>query len=213
EAELKLRQSEERYRLVFEGARDGIFSVAASGIIVALNPAFEAITGWPRGQWLGRQFIDIIYPEDRADAAELFGQALRGEPTPTVELRVLTAAGRFRTVEFTGFSSQMSEAGAEVQGIGRDVTERKDRDRRLREKIEIINNAYEGIMIVTQENTISFWNKGAEKMFGYDADEAAHRRPDEVLGVFQLGAMKALRDAVERHGNWQGELKCRTRDG
>jgi putative nucleotidyltransferase with HDIG domain len=50
---------------------------------------------------------------------------LRGERAPPFELRVRTAAGGFRDVEFTGFSSQLSGGRIEVQGIGRDITERK----------------------------------------------------------------------------------------
>ena len=120
-----LRQSEERYRLLFERAPDAIFALAPTGAITSLNHAFETITGWPPAQWLGRPFQEIIHPDDQTRAGELFQLVLRGERAPPFELRVRTAAGGFRDVEFTGFSSQLSGGRIEVQGIGRDITERK----------------------------------------------------------------------------------------
>ena len=119
-----LRASEERYRLLFERAPDVIFALAPTGAITSLNYAFETITGWPPAQWLGRPFQDILYLDDQPRAGELFQLVLGGERVPTFKLRMRTVAGGFRDVEFTGFSSELSGGRIEVQGIGRDITER-----------------------------------------------------------------------------------------
>ena len=119
-----LRASEERYRLLFERAPDVIFALAPTGVITSLNHAFETITGWPPAQWLGRPFQDILHPDDQTRSGELFQLVLVGELVPTFKLRMRTVAGGFRDVEFTGFSSELSGGRIEVQGIGRDITER-----------------------------------------------------------------------------------------
>ena len=119
-----LRASEERYRLLFERAPDVIFALAPTGAITSLNYAFETITGWPPAQWLGRPFQDILHLDDQLRAGELFQLVLGGERVPTFKLRMRTVAGGFRDVEFTGFSSELSGGRIEVQGIGRDITER-----------------------------------------------------------------------------------------
>lgn len=126
-----LRASEERYRLLFERAPDVIFALTPRGAIVSLNHAFEAITGWPTAQWIGRPFQDLIHPDDQTRAVELFQLVLGGERAPTFELRMRTVAGGFRDVEFTGFSSELSGDRIEVQGIGRDITERKKAEDRI----------------------------------------------------------------------------------
>src|SRR5207302_810430 len=56
DAEQALRDSEEQYRSLVEGVRDVIFALSPDGVIASLNPAFETITGSPRGDWLGKPF-------------------------------------------------------------------------------------------------------------------------------------------------------------
>ena len=129
-----LQQSEERYRLLFERAPVAIFSLAPTGAITSLNHAFETITGWPLAQWLGRPFHQIMHPDDQPRAVELFQMLLRRQHAPSFDLRMRTAAGGFRDVEFTGFSTEFSGGRIEVQGIGRDITERKTTELALREK-------------------------------------------------------------------------------
>ena len=213
QAEEALRQSEERYRLLFERAPDVIFALAPTGAIMSLNHAFETITGWPPAQWFGRPFQQLIHPDDQTRAGELFQLVLGGKRAPTFELRVGTAAGGHRDVEFTGFSSQLSGGRIEVQGIGRDITERKAAERQLREQNEILSNSHEGVMIVNLANEVSLWNRGAEEIFGWTVAEALGRPPEELLGIDDPGIVSTVRAAVERDGFWNGELRSKTRDG
>src|SRR5213593_1898096 len=63
-AEEARRQGEERYRELVEGVRDVIFALSPDGKITSLNPAFEAILGWRRGEWIGSPFEQLVHPED-----------------------------------------------------------------------------------------------------------------------------------------------------
>src|SRR4029077_6802130 len=88
DAEQALRDSEEQYRSLVEGVRDVIFALSPDGIIASLNPAFETITGSPRGEWLGKPFDQLVHPEDLPLALELFGRVVRGEERPTAQFRI-----------------------------------------------------------------------------------------------------------------------------
>jgi PAS domain S-box-containing protein len=213
QAEAALRQSERRYRVLFENSPDVVFSLTSTGVITSLNSAFETITGWPPAGWLGKPFHEIIHPGDLARAEELFQTTLRRERVPAFELRVRTAAGGYRDIEFTGFASPRGAAGVEVHGIGRDVTARKLIERELRERNEILSNSHEGVMIVGLDNKVSFWNPGAENLFGWTAAEALGRAPEQLLGVDDPDFVAALRAAVQRDGFWSGELRAQARDG
>src|SRR5690606_11196016 len=85
-------------------------------------------------------------------------------------------------------------------------------DRRLREQTEILSNSHEGVMIVDLDDRISFWNRGAEAIFGWTAMEALGQPPDRILGVTDREQVRALRRAVEQAGHWSGELKAQRRD-
>src|SRR5437870_12023802 len=63
-AEQARRQSEERYRMLVEGVRDVILALSPDGIIISLNPAFEAVLELPRTEWIGKPFDQLVHPED-----------------------------------------------------------------------------------------------------------------------------------------------------
>lgn len=84
-----LQESEERYRTLYETSPDVIFHVSIpDGIISALNPAFEKVTGWPAAEWIGQPFTAVLHSDDVATATQGFNLLLKGESTPSAELRV-----------------------------------------------------------------------------------------------------------------------------
>ena len=95
-AESLVRQSEKRYRSLFDNARDAIFTIAADGTFTSLNSAVETMTGLSRADWIGQPFTPMVHPDDLPLAREMFHRILQGEQTPVHELRghpSLKAAG------------------------------------------------------------------------------------------------------------------------
>ncbi|HVH08708.1 MAG TPA: PAS domain S-box protein [Gemmatimonadales bacterium] len=147
DAERALRDSETQYWSLVEGVRDIIFALAPDGIIASLSPAFETITGWPRGDWLGKPFDQLVHPEDVPQALELFGRVVRGEPRPTAQVRVRSSKGDYRVTEFAATAQLRDGRLAGVLGIGRDVTERVHLEQQLRQaqKMEAVGRLAGGI--------------------------------------------------------------------
>ena len=67
---------------------------------MSLNPAFETITGWPRSEWLQRQFTSILHPDDLSVGLEFYQRILRGEASG-FQLKVLKKSGDYLVGEFT----------------------------------------------------------------------------------------------------------------
>jgi two-component system cell cycle sensor histidine kinase/response regulator CckA len=147
QAEDARRHTEEQYRTLVEGVRDVIFALTPDGAIAALNPAFEAITGWSRAEWLGKPFEGLVHPADVHEALELFGRVLRGEPRPTSQFRVRTRKGEARIVEFSASAQLRDGRLVGILGIGRDATERVLLEQQLRQaqKMEAIGRLAGGI--------------------------------------------------------------------
>ncbi len=138
QAESALRKSEERYRMLIDTSPDIIYTVdTATDTIQSLNMAFEQITGWPRGSWLGRPFADLIHPDDRELAARTIADVRRGEHRSRYELRILARSGEYRAAEF--MSNALMNDGQVVAtfGIARDVTERKRLEEQLRHAVKM----------------------------------------------------------------------------
>ncbi|MGH7209315.1 MAG: PAS domain S-box protein, partial [Nitrospiraceae bacterium] len=131
--EEELRESEARYRCLVESARDAIFTIASDGSVSSLNPAFEAITGWSRAEWLGKPLGPIIHPQDLPLAMEVFRRVfLQGETPPVFELRLLSKSGDYVVGEFTITPQRQNDEVVSALGIARDITDRKRTEQALR---------------------------------------------------------------------------------
>jgi diguanylate cyclase (GGDEF)-like protein/PAS domain S-box-containing protein len=133
----ELKKSEQyrlvqRYRDLFEGIADIIFSLSTDGTITSLNPAFEKITGLSAEEWVGKNFAGIIHPEDVPLALEKFGCVLKGELPPKFELRALSKSGKYLFGEFTATPVTDDGRVDSILGIVRDITERKQMEEQLR---------------------------------------------------------------------------------
>jgi PAS domain S-box-containing protein len=125
-AEKLLRQSEERYRDVFEAAPDVIFTISSKdATITSINPAFEKFTGWHAAEWLGKPFMKIIHPEDLPIAQEMFRDTLEGKKARPHELRCLSKSGEYLTAEIIGVPQIESGKIVGKLGFARNITERK----------------------------------------------------------------------------------------
>ncbi len=118
-----LRASQDRYRTLVDRARDVIFTVNREGVITALNPAFESVTGFQAAHWVGRRFVSLIASE----RAEEIWTRLKDAPGPALEVPVRAVAGE-RVLEVVLAVSP--DPSADLLGIGRDVSERKEAEAR-----------------------------------------------------------------------------------
>ena len=146
-AQEQLRQSEARYRTLVDGVRDVIFALAPDGTIASLNPAFETITGFPRDEWLGRPFEQLVHSDDLPLALELLSGVARGEPRPVNQFRIRTRKGDYRMGEFAATPQYREGQLASILGIGRDVTERLSLEQQLRQaqKMEAVGRLAGGV--------------------------------------------------------------------
>ncbi|HEU5171002.1 MAG TPA: PAS domain S-box protein [Gemmatimonadales bacterium] len=130
--EQTLRESEERYRDLFDNASDLVCMTDAGGAFLYVNRAWHDATGYSDHE-LGRMLLpELVQPEDRGRLAEALGRVLAGETVGHLDLTFVTSAGAPVAVE--GSLSRIVKDGRPtmVRGIWRDVTERKRVEEQLR---------------------------------------------------------------------------------
>ncbi|HET8644708.1 MAG TPA: PAS domain-containing protein, partial [Vicinamibacteria bacterium] len=124
-AEGSLRDSERRYRELVEGSRNVVFRLSEHGDFTFLNRSFEAVTGRPAHDWLGRPFVELVHAPDRHRAAEVVRRTLAGEASIPLDLRVPAADGEPRVLEVTLVAHRQDGIAAGLIGTAVDVTERR----------------------------------------------------------------------------------------
>jgi PAS domain S-box-containing protein len=137
-AEKALRESEEQYRSLAEQVHDGIY-IYQGNRFVFVNSFISRITGYSKDELLSMDFIDLVHPDDRAYAREITERRRRGEQVPdTYELRIILKDGSVLNAEFA-VATILFGGGNAVLGTARDITERKQAEKALRQANKKLN--------------------------------------------------------------------------
>lgn len=214
QAEERLRSSEERLRLLFECAPDAYFLYDLAGVIVDGNQAAEALVGYRKEELVGKNVFaaNLICAEDRPRAAErlaLVGQHQQlGAPA---EYDLCRKDGTRVPVEIRAYPIQI-EGRSLILSIGRDVSERKRADARIREQAALLDKAPDAILVLDLAHRVAYWNHGAVAHFGWSAAEASGRSIRELISPEPEPFDGACRTVLER-GEWSGELSLVPRRG
>jgi two-component system cell cycle sensor histidine kinase/response regulator CckA len=97
--------------------------------------------------------------------------------------------------------------------IRNDITERKRAEEQLREQATLLDNAQDAILVRDLDDKFRFWNKSAERIYGWPADEVIGRDLKDLIYKNSLSQFAEAKRATLGNGEWQGELRQNTRDG
>jgi PAS domain S-box-containing protein len=142
-----LRASEEKYRLLVENQIDLVVKVDLEGRFLFVSPSYCRTFGMPEAELLGKAFMPLVHEDDRAATARAMEDLFRPPHAAYVEQRALTVDG-WRWIAWAD-TAVLDEAGEvrAIVGVGRDVTDRRDVEERLRqsEKLEAIGRLAGGV--------------------------------------------------------------------
>ena len=184
EVEDALRASEERYRTIFESARDVIYTISSEGIITSINPAFETLTGWSVNEWLDKPFGSLVHPEDLPKALEAFRKVMAGEKIEAYEIRILSKSGEYKIGEFTPSPLVIGNKTIATIGIARDITERKHTEEALREseeKFRTLTETTSAAIFIFKGEFFRYLNSFAEQITGYKNVELLNKNFWEIV--------------------------------
>ena len=176
----QLRESEEKYRFLFENSGDMIFTLDRNGIITSFNREAEINTGYDRQEVLGKSFVDILVTEGRKQLEmRRFRKRLDIRKSKPYEAVMMTRSGERRYIMVN--SMRLEDEQGEVTGLAcilKDMTDRKraeqetKRAKYLLEKV--VDNIGDAIVMTDKKGLITFYNKGAAEIFGH--------HPSDMLG-------------------------------
>src|SRR5271157_1520865 len=204
-AEEALRRASAYNRRLLEASLDPLVTIGPDGKITDVNEATEAATGYRRAELIGKDFAD--YFTEPEEAREGYRRVFREGLVRDYPLEVRHRDGRVTPVVYNA-SVYRDEAG-QVIGVfaaARDITAQKRAEAELRQMSHLIDLAHDAILIRDMLGTIRYWNRGAERMYGWTKEEALGRVSHELLRTrFPVPLSRFEADLVSS-GSWEGEL-------
>ncbi len=211
-----LEQSEMKFRSVVQAANDAIISVDRNGNIISWNKRAQTIFGYTEEEALGKS-LSILMPKRYRDALSRELERFRETDESkyngrTLEFYGLRKDGSEFPIEIS-IASWKTEEGTFFTGIVRDITERKKADEKIREQAALLDKAHDAIVVRDLEHHLIYWNKGAQRLYGWTEEEAIGKNANELLYKEESPDLIEAKNRVIENGEWKGELQQRTKDG
>ena len=214
-AEEKLRVEQSLFTSLVSTIPDNIYFKDRESRFVRINNQMARFFGLrDAAEAVGKTDADFFTAEHTRQAYEDEQRIMStGEPIIGVEEKETWPDGRITWVSTT--KVPLRDANGTVTGlvgISRDITERKQAEVRIREQATLLDIAGDAIYVTTLEGTIRFWNKGAERTFGWTSAEALERKTAELLSTAKGDAVDVSATVLQK-GDWSGERRHKTKTG
>ncbi|HEX4139369.1 MAG TPA: PAS domain S-box protein, partial [Candidatus Methylacidiphilales bacterium] len=220
----------ERLQAVLDSATQvAIIAVEPGGWITLFNRGAEQIFGYTAAEIIGKHKPSLFHVEWEVEArtremSEKYGRDIHGFDVFVENVR----HGRPEQREWTlvrkdgsRFPAElmitaMHDGGTEITGflgIVTDISARRQADKQLHDQALILDLASETIFIRDINDLVTYWNQGAERLYGWSRNEALGRVTHELLQTVHPRPYALIRSELLDKGSWQGELVHTTRDG
>ena len=195
-AAASISQAKDYAESLIEGANAMVVGLDTDGLVTVFNAAAEAITGYPRGEVLGRPWHAVMLPGHlAADAAALYGSFMAGRAALPRQHEGLLRAKDGRQRHIAWQNSLLKNGGAVTGTIsyGIDITGHKQAAAELRRLHLAIEQAAEGVLIADEDGAVLYANPAMARMTGLTCADAQGRRGS----VFDLSL-----DVIDHHSSF-----------
>ncbi len=211
--EVKLKESEERFRSIYENSSDAIFIVdPGADRIIDVSPRSCELLGYAREDLLEMP-MSAIHPGEMDRLARFAQSVFDSGKGRTEELHCLTKGGVL-------LSADISASVCEIQGSSymiamvRDITQRKKDESELRKLRNAIEQSLHMVVITNRDGVIEYANPSFEKTTGYLASESIGHKPTFLKsGKHDKVFYKDLWSTILQGKNWSGKLINRRKNG
>jgi PAS domain S-box-containing protein len=210
-----LRESEDTYRTVFETTGTAMGVVEEDTKISLINEEFKKLTGYSREEVEGKKsWTEFVVKED-------LDRMIKHHRERRVDSKLAPNKYEFRSIDRNGSIRDLFLNIAIIPGTKKsivslmDITEHKRSEEQIQEQAALLDKAQDAILVRNLEDCITYWNKSAERLYGWTAEEAIGKNASELLYKDKedsLHQIEARKSVVEK-GEWSGELYHVTKDG
>jgi diguanylate cyclase (GGDEF)-like protein/PAS domain S-box-containing protein len=212
--EEKIRESEDRYRNLFENANDMIQSVLPDGHFDFVNPLWLKTMGYTMDDLQKLTIFDILYPSCMSYCKELFLKVMSGESIYGLETTFVTKDGRRVDIEGSVNPRLIDGKVVASHAIFRDVTERKRAAEEMKKLSTAVEQSSDWILITDREGNVEYVNKAVEQITGYKKEEIIGQNPRILKsGKHDEKFYKKMWDTILSGRSYVGIITNRKKNG
>jgi two-component system, cell cycle sensor histidine kinase and response regulator CckA len=212
-----LRHSEERFRVALKNSPIVVFNQDKE---LRYTWVYNSAFGLAAEEMLGKQDSDLISAEDAQRLLAIKSRVLTTGIGTREDISIITPQGiRYYDLTVEPLHNESQEvvgitcACIDVSEQQAALRERKLAEQKIREQVALLNVTTDAILVRDLDNCILYWNKAAENLYGWQAQEACGKDANKLLYKEQLPDVSTAVSTVISQGQWQGEVTRVTKDG
>ncbi len=197
-AQEKLRESEEKYRNIVETANEGIIIIDDKATITFANHKMTDMFGYEVEEGIGRSLWGFISDKNRVIVEKNMEKWVHGI-IETYELKLTCKDGSSVWVLIN--SKPLFDKNGEYIGVMSmltDITERKKAEGKIESLANIVESSNDAIITASLDGIIASWNKGAQEVYGYLAEEVLGENISILEPDMHKGETKQLVDEIKK---------------
>src|SRR5271165_4430099 len=230
ERSMELAGAREKLQAVLDAATQvSIIAVDTAGLITLFNHGSEQMLGYTSDEMVGKQSLAIIHLESEVIArsrelTEELGKPVQGFDVFVAKARngqheerewtLVRKDGKTLAVNMVVTASYDADGTiVGFLGVAMDVTARTRAEKTLRDQALILDLANDSIFIRDTEDCITYWNQGAQRLYGWSKEEAIGNVTHTLLKTQHPQSLHNINAQLLATGHWEGELVHTRRDG
>lgn len=210
-----LEHTLEHFRAVVQSSADAIITKTLDGLVTSWNPGAESIFGYTEQEMLGKSLLALFPPDRMTEETQILEQVLRGSRVEDFDTERLHKSGK--RLHVSVIVSPIRDRYGIVVGaskIARDITFQKMAEAQLRLTANVFTHTSEGILIVGSDGLITDVNNAFTRITGYTREGVTGKSPQIFRSSRRsLSVFRRMRRALQRFGEWKGEIWSRRPDG
>lgn len=213
-AEEKLKQSELFFRTLISESLDGVSLTDEKGVVSFAAASGLKVLGFELEDIIGKNVFDFIHPDDTGIALQAFNNELSKGKSYSIAIRLINSDGQWLWCNVRGRNMLDNPNVKKMVIYYHDDTARIKVEQQLQQQAAILANVSDLIMTTDFELRILTWNKIAEQVVGYSAEETIGKFLGEIVKP-DYGNITSQQsaDELEKNGFWQGEISFLNKQG
>jgi len=208
-----LKESEERFRNVFDNAPIGLALVGTDSRFIRVNKGICRMLGYTEAELQALTYADVLHPEERADEGKDANEIISGtRPTLHVEKRFLKKTGEVLWADVT--ATRLTDRLTFGLAMLVNITERKAAEEARQRMVEVLEATPDLVSIFDQDGKRLYLNRAGRRMLGVgEGQDVSNIRVRDAHPERESDLMDRAMALAKEEGSWVGETTLVDRDG